>query len=1217
MPTILYDSSIDTYDAAKEYTGTGILQSDLRPVGIASAAAFGAPNVTEVTPPPPAGDINPVSIVSAEQFGRPAVVAVQPITTVGIPSAQAFGFLSIRQPHAIATIALAGGPGINYISGGKTMFLTRPTALPGLILIAGLVTDTAAVVSVPQGWQAIGVFSFNLIRVHLYWKKYLGDFTDPSFYLWTIDTDEAVAGFVAPFSGVDVDSLATPFEGAPVVVNTSSNTSAVNSTGTSTVDGSGVLTVAAQVPVSTGDNFVAPTAPVELVASSSGPNRAIGAGLFVQPTAGKSSPQTYGFGQAGDILSVSLELRPFTTPADLRPSGVPSGEAFGQPVVFQGAAQIHPVGIASGEVFGVIDVEGGAHRLTTVGIASLLAFGQPKIAQTGKQFVNLVGIASGAAFGNPAVKAVGGIKTTGIPSGEAMGLPNITRQAVTPPAPQTITLYPKNTYSLRAVDQTGRPIYEFKNFEISSLEWRLNQPGTVTFSVPMDSARQLGVKMLVQELQVFRNGHIVGWYVMTDAQQSNRMLTITAKSLLWYFTKRLVGRAVLKNYLENPGFEDTPQGQATPRPIEFGSEDNAGVPTGVSWTGDLVNPTRFVDTLWTFPGTDGINLTSDIFIEVDTTPDGYSFANRFNFQGDQLLGGYIGLQSAATNPAGKVAIFSIWNSMGATANTGGTVVTGTESGQPFNSVRRIYPWAPGVTYRTKVLKDRTDSDGWVWWRGYIEDRANGIEMYLGEIKVSPNRKNISRNVYTFHERFSGPTALPANVHFSAVRFTDLRLDGLQPVGHVTTPTPRIPGYHYNVPVAGGMRSVVDPNPQLWSPLRWGINNFLQANVTNQAVDGQQSLVLLNGSIPPAPENTLPEPEYYVGQTAHNVPAENTLILSAWYFIPKAQYRRQAANSRGLYAESHKNGVFQGANFFAIDDSTEKDKWVKAEIQVGTPKIFFPGEDVSVTVRLYAPYGTIFWDRVKLEAPESTGFSNTDQATIAAGYVQHAQNPDLGKSPLNIDVRAPNTGVKRDRFYPYWEHQNIFDILTELANVEKGIDFEVEVTEHARTFVTYYPNKGADKSGSVFMELGRNILSYDYQEAGSDVVTSLVGLGEGSSISREAYGAESTDRYQGLTLEDVFTAPTNSSINSLSARTLVELARRLVLNKVTSIVVKNNAPDDLWTLQTGDVVTVRIDDGRVQIDDKFRIVGIVHTPANDTLTLTINPAIYEQYNPPTG
>lgn len=297
----------------------------------------------------------------------------------------------------------------------------------------------------------------------------------------------------------------------------------------------------------------------------------------------------------------------------------------------------------------------------------------------------------------------------------------------------------------------------------------------------------------------------------------------------------------------------------------------------------------------------------------------------------------------------------------------------------------------------------------------------------------------------------------------------------------------------------------------------------------------------------------------------------------------------------------------GGGAITFDADTPRGQWVRAEIPLLQPPR--AGANEFVQVALSGIRGTIYWDEISLTRNEALRFNNVDQALIAKGLVEHAQDPAFGKSDLNIDTDCQLTGVKRTRVYEHSEHQQIGDTLGEFPSLDNGFDHSIEVGDNSyRRFTTHFPYKGF-KRNDVVLEYGKNLLDYTVAEDGEVTANSIVVLGEGEGSDREEGGYADPSSLGGLVLEKVYNGTTGAPI-----QTLQDQAKRGVQrfkNPVTIPELITSDPDLIGVLKTGDIVRARIKHGTIDYDDWVRIIQITLNPNQDTMALQVNPLTQEQ------
>lgn len=158
-------------------------------------------------------------------------------------------------------------------------------------------------------------------------------------------------------------------------------------------------------------------------------------------------------------------------------------------------------------------------------------------------------------------------------------------------------------------------------------------------------------------------------------------------------------------------------------------------------------------------------------IERDPSPAGYFWAHQVQFaDGD---GGYLGLQTLGGDPQeipGKVAIFSIWNALGAE----GPGYSATFGGEGTGYTARIeYPWIVARDYRLRIQRGESSGNE-AWWSAWVRDEVSRREELVGRIKVPAQWGLLSAASVLWTERYAGDAATCADLGFSDVTFTSLR-----------------------------------------------------------------------------------------------------------------------------------------------------------------------------------------------------------------------------------------------------------------------------------------------------------------------------------------------------------------------------------------------------------------------------------------------------------
>ena len=332
----------------------------------------------------------------------------------------------------------------------------------------------------------------------------------------------------------------------------------------------------------------------------------------------------------------------------------------------------------------------------------------------------------------------------------------------------------------------------------------------------------------------------------------------------------------------------------------------------------------------------------------------------------------------------------------------------------------------------------------------------------------------------------------------------------------------------------------------------------------------------------------------------------TVTLVGWVYIE--DFIGPAADGWGIYLEWFKPdgpwdfGISQGYSYVSLNADTPRDRWVRMECSLTIPA---DGVAYLIMWRAYPPAGTAVFDEISVTFTEQLGYFDIDQALIVKALVEHAQDPAMGKSDLNIGTNTPLTGVLRTREYPFIDRQQVSEALSEFPTLADGVETEVVVTPDTRTYTTYYPRKGRVKD--ITLALGVNIASFDVDVDGEQTSSQIIVQAEGEGSDREEGYAENRDLLEGIVLEKVYNATPGSAVSSLTAQARRGLGRYRKPVVIPSITSKPGLTNELLDqVVTGDIVTVDIRRGWMQALGLYRIVGIGLDPNTDQITFTITP-----------
>lgn len=287
------------------------------------------------------------------------------------------------------------------------------------------------------------------------------------------------------------------------------------------------------------------------------------------------------------------------------------------------------------------------------------------------------------------------------------------------------------------------------------------------------------------------------------------------------------------------------------------------------------------------------------------------------------------------------------------------------------------------------------------------------------------------------------------------------------------------------------------------------------------------------------------------------------------------------------------------------DGIQAGVWFRVECTVVLPN---DGKRSVIEVRLFPPNGDALFSEMWLTKEESLSFRSKEQADIIRALVQHAQDPDMGKSDLNISTNIVKTGVRRTRDYPFDERAKIGALLEEFPKLGNGVEWRIMPYSNQRVFTTFFPRMGKDTT--VVLAAGSNVVSYGVGSDGSLLSTTVViqaPTGEGSD--REERTVSDPTLMDGLVLEQVYTGTPNSPASSWrrqAERGLARYRRPVVIPDVT---LDPNATDELLeAVSIGDLVTTDISNVVKNIDvfQKARVTEMYLNPATDALRYVLTP-----------
>jgi hypothetical protein len=192
---------------------------------------------------------------------------------------------------------------------------------------------------------------------------------------------------------------------------------------------------------------------------------------------------------------------------------------------------------------------------------------------------------------------------------------------------------------------------------------------------------------------------------------------------------------------------------------------------GSPWAADHTHGPTGTYTEWNWPDPEGYaDFEHGLTIEREP-PDGVGFfwSHQVELRNGETA--YFGLQTLGERPDGthgKVAIFSIWNALGA---------RGPGLAQPFSGEGEgyqtliPYEWKPGRTYRLRMFRSGETRRG-TEWSATVRDEATGEVSPIGTITVPKKWGGLGNWSVMWSERYTGPEVRTCDdVGYSRVLFT--------------------------------------------------------------------------------------------------------------------------------------------------------------------------------------------------------------------------------------------------------------------------------------------------------------------------------------------------------------------------------------------------------------------------------------------------------------
>lgn len=350
-------------------------------------------------------------------------------------------------------------------------------------------------------------------------------------------------------------------------------------------------------------------------------------------------------------------------------------------------------------------------------------------------------------------------------------------------------------------------------------------------------------------------------------------------------------------------------------------------------------------------------------------------------------------------------------------------------------------------------------------------------------------------------------------------------------------------------------------------------------------------------------------DYYAYQTV-TIPAkaDSTFIwIKASCYLDAAVDRTKMPTSgRGLWTVHRVGGTVvwqQGVspNWRLVGDWQEL-----------STKIFIPANQTStMEVRLYCPLGTIRWDTVSAHREERLICDGTPGAVIGC-LITHAQDPSLNKVHMLIDhstVRGEGT-IETKRHYKYAEAAKISSAMGEMADIAGGCDWLLETPDSSTRRVFTMERTGYDLGSSeVTLEWGRNLAAVEdvwTPDRRADQVR-VQGRGSGNEITEAFWDDGVNLGWEFIRRASIEGSPNpQEQVDGIGLLYRRPLTLQLTVNRTIDFDPAHECAPANGTLLPGRIVTVKVVEGVVNINERFKIIDTELKPEQDVAILQVIP-----------
>lgn len=254
-----------------------------------------------------------------------------------------------------------------------------------------------------------------------------------------------------------------------------------------------------------------------------------------------------------------------------------------------------------------------------------------------------------------------------------------------------------------------------------------------------------------------------------------------------------------------------------------------------------------------------------------------------------------------------------------------------------------------------------------------------------------------------------------------------------------------------------------------------------------------------------------------------------------------------------------------------------------------------------------PFGYL---REKRLLRESKSYTGVEQLAIVRDLLAYAEGKLGGSIGLGWDTTTV-TGVLRDRSWEGFERKLIGELLEQLAAVENGFDFatvfEWNAGGPAWRLVFGYPQLGRNIGT---LEQGKNILVLARDRNGEGIANLIDGMGAGEGAGQLVATVTEPGRIGIIypLLEAVASYKDIVTGSALDGHVRADLAAAKDPAELVSVELLPSSDLELGSFMEGDSVLIVVNDGPVQVNTPFRLMGYtVNADADGREKITLDLA----------